>query len=452
MLAAIRRGSVIVRLGHPGPTAVPLAPLCMVHPVTRRPASFNACAGCVLASAGSTMSILRVLAALALVTSSVSAVLGGCGSAFSAGDGGAPSGTGGGAGTGGGGTGASSGCGGPEHCPGQDLQCIKRTCEAGVCGVSNVTIGEPTEQQSVGDCVISLCDGQGSPRVENDDSDVFDDGDPCTADACQAGTPTNDIAPGVPCTTAKNTAGLCTQAGECVQCVVATDCVGDESCEQGQCVPPTCVNGSADPGETDQDCGGSVCPPCDAGQTCNVAADCISGVCKGKQCQPPTCTDTVSNGKETGVDCGGADCPNCPTGEECKKHVDCQSHVCVAGICQAPSCVDGKKNGDETDQDCGGSCPPCPMGDDCALDADCQSQYCASGVCSDPCSNGVLDVGETDVDCGGLVCDPCGVGQTCVCESDCASGVCCLLVIGDSLDPVCAANVGQCQGTDPTCG
>ena len=89
--------------------------------------------------------------------------------------------------------------------------------------------------------------------------------------------------------------------------------------------------------ETEVDCGGSTCPGCLVGQTCAGPGDCASNVCdlhlpgdgmKGTlKCV--SCSDGVRNGRETDVDCGGSDCAPCETGAGCCDSSDCASAVCV---------------------------------------------------------------------------------------------------------------------------
>lgn len=74
----------------------------------------------------------------------------------------------------------------------------------------------------------------------------------------------------------------------------------------------SCSDGVQSSDETDVDCGGSACPPCDDGLGCLQADDCVSRVCQGSICQVPNCGDGVQNGSEMGPDCGGP-CPGCPT-------------------------------------------------------------------------------------------------------------------------------------------
>jgi hypothetical protein len=50
-------------------------------------------------------------------------------------------------------------------------------------------------------------------------------------------------------------------------------------------------------------------------------------------CQTATCSDGVRNGDETDVDCGGTVCPGCANGGSCQSDGDCKSGVCNSGTC-----------------------------------------------------------------------------------------------------------------------
>jgi hypothetical protein len=134
----------------------------------------------------------------------------------------------------------------------------------------------------------------------------------------------------------------------------------------GKKVPvfPNCGDNVTNGEETDVDCGGRICPPCNTGKQCLVDKDCLSLVCAAGTCAAPTCSDGVLNNSESDTDCGGPNCAGdggapCATARICAGNNDCASHVCTGGTCQAPSCGDGVTNGDEAGVDCGGSCPPC---------------------------------------------------------------------------------------------
>lgn len=175
--------------------------------------------------------------------------------------------------------------------------------------------------------------------------------------------------------------GTCNPCADDRTCAMPSDCVSGV-CTGTTCARPTCSDDVENGAETDRDCGGGVCPPCANGLSCGDASDCTSGVCDatGHQCVAPTCLDTVLNGGESDTDCGGPDCMPCDTGDACGDASDCASGVCdaTALTCTAPSCTDTIQNGDETGVDCGGgTCGRCGAGASCATNADCSTYVCA---------------------------------------------------------------------------
>ena len=97
----------------------------------------------------------------------------------------------------------------------------------------------------------------------------------------------------------------------------------------------SCADGLVDGDESDVDCGGATCGPCDVGRACVRDDDCATGMCSGGTCAVagPTCTDGVRDGDETDVDCGGGGCPSCSVGRACSSSFDCQAGACRDGIC-----------------------------------------------------------------------------------------------------------------------
>jgi len=91
--------------------------------------------------------------------------------------------------------------------------------------------------------------------------------------------------------------------------------------------PANCNNGVKNSGETDIDCGGANCVPCDDGKTCVANADCWSGSCMGGRCVA-SCTDGAKNGSETDVDCGGSCTADCAVGQRCNANGDCVGNRC----------------------------------------------------------------------------------------------------------------------------
>ncbi|HWZ90553.1 MAG TPA: cellulose binding domain-containing protein, partial [Polyangiaceae bacterium] len=183
-------------------------------------------------------------------------------------------------------------------------------------------------------------------------------------------------------------------------------------------------NQALDPGETDVDCGGSVCGPCATDRACLGPIDCASGSCTNLRCGSASCTDSVLNQDETAVDCGGLTCPACTAGQSCDSGRDCQSQVCMQTSCASASCADFTQNGSETGVDCGGGCPGCATGLGCSVATDCSSSVCSSGVCQAPrCDDQIKNGSESDIDCG-TGCTLCAIGRTCLAGGDCTSGVC----------------------------
>ena len=242
-------------------------------------------------------------------------------------------------------------CAGPP-----DAVCGNAICIDGKCSLE-IKEG-PIASQKYGDCKLTRCNHLGELETIDDADDFYNDANQCTIDFCKGGSPNGVIATnfaypdGVQCPESGD--GYCFQ-GKCVECVAVLSqatCKGvNDYCDGTSCVPftPQCMGG----------CGG-ICAPCNAGQPCFTAGDCLSGVCTNGTCQAPKCNDGVKNDGETGIDCGGAICSPCPANQGCSTPSDCESKVCMFGICQAPTCFDAEQNGDEAGVDCGGAkCAPC---------------------------------------------------------------------------------------------
>ncbi len=291
-----------------------------------------------------------------------------------------------------GGSGGVSGeddCRSPTDCPGDEGECVTRTCEGGVCGQRFRPDGERLDSQMYGDCRTRTCDGSGMVKEVADGTDFLRDQSTCTTEMCSGMTSVvNDVAAGQVCEDGR----LCNGQGECVKCLEDAHCVTTPGCAGNLCACDlvfficelrTCQNGVMDATETDVDCGGGSCSPCGIGDDCSLGSDCASGSCSiAEICLLANCTDGVANGGESDVDCGGP-CAPCNTGQSCALALDCQSSVCsINGSCSAPDCADGVNNGTETDVDCGGPCTGCGKGKSCESGEDClPGLICPSGVC-----------------------------------------------------------------------
>jgi len=243
---------------------------------------------------------------------------------------------------------------------------------------------------------------------------------------------------------------------ECSPCEAGGRCRYDEDCDTmicggGFCQTPTCYDGLLNGNEEGVDCGGS-CPNTCPGEECENDGQCGDGqFCHDGDCEPSSCDNEVQDSLETDVDCGGPECPDCHAGSGCDADADCDTQVCGEDdTCHEPACDDETLNGTETDLDCGGSCPPCPAGGDCLDPSDCAESVCQDGTCLDAtCIDGVTNGQETDADCGGTECDPCGRGQQCEDGSDCQEGVC---IAGVCLPAECDDFVLNGDETDVDCG
>ena len=174
--------------------------------------------------------------------------------------------------------------------------------------------------------------------------------------------------------------------------------------------PTNCSNNVKDPSESDVDCGGD-CEPCENDKKCSANIDCKSGYCEDGICKGSSCNDGVkqtANG-ETDVDCGGSVCLGCSDGKRCNQNSDCKSDYCSFGSCKADTCYDGELSGSESDVDCGGACPTkCSEGKHCDVDEDCLSgASCIDAVCricpaDDLNCDGIPDDTENDRDGDGM--------------------------------------------------
>ncbi|MFO0761499.1 MAG: hypothetical protein U0359_33780 [Byssovorax sp.] len=113
--------------------------------------------------------------------------------------------------------GACVGCLTNADCPGPDTECQTRACLGGVCGFNYAPAGTLVAAQQAGDCKKNVCNGAGAVAVAADDSDVQDDGNDCTDDLCNGGSPSHPAkAAGADCAQGGT---VCNGAGSCGACV-----------------------------------------------------------------------------------------------------------------------------------------------------------------------------------------------------------------------------------------
>ncbi len=360
------------------------------------------------------------------------------------------------------GTGGTMNCNGgcctALDCPDPQDQCKIATCIASKCGEEARQDGTAVDMQTPGDCKKAVCMG-GSVVNQDDSGDVLDDKNACTTDACVMGAPmSTPTGAGTACTSADNAnAKVCDSQANCVECLFSGDCMmPNPVCDQGThtCIPATCGDNDKNGAETDVDCGGGQCPPCDDGKDCDVDADCTSIVCGGNgKCTAPNCNDNVKNGTETDIDCG-QDCLNqCGPGKGCNQDQDCAGDSCTGanGTC-VPTCSDGVLNNGESDTDCGGNnCNGCTLGKECAgLDTNCLSDFCdANSKCAQKDPDGTMCASAATCDsgnCTDMVCcaSPCQ-GMCRACNLGGSVGTCMNIPSGQDPNNECAGALA-CDG------
>jgi cysteine-rich repeat protein len=204
-----------------------------------------------------------------------------------------------------------------------------------------------------------------------------DDGNPCTADACDAlrGCEHAPLSDGVPCAD-------------------ADPCDGTETCQVGACSPAapldcddgdTCTTDRCDPGRGCVHTIVSGCRACEAAGACDDGDPCTEEACTDSRC----------------VYRAAAEGTSCTDGDACNG-----SETCVGGACQAGTvlaCDDGNPCTDDGCDPVRGcvSVPntaPCDDGDACTLGDVCAAGTCAAGaplVCDDgdPCTIDGCDPG-----------------------------------------------------------
>ena len=245
------------------------------------------------------------------------------------------------------GSGACVECVQAPSCSGQDDECKTRTCNGGSCGFAFTASGTPVALQTAGDCHESVCDGSGGVTKIADDSDVQQDGNPCTSDACSKGTIVHTpLAMGTDCGAPKK----CDAAGNCVGCLSAMDCAGsDTECQTRVCNANICglnftASGTPVAAQTPNDCQKNVC---NGSGGVTVIADNSDVASDGVECT----TDTCSGGAPSyppappGSPCsvGGAYCNNfggcgvCAPGDVASCNCVHKTYACCNPLPAAPA-------------------------------------------------------------------------------------------------------------------
>jgi hypothetical protein len=347
-------------------------------------------------------------------------------------------------------------CNSPGQCANQGTVCQSATCVGHACGLANTDSGTPAPAgaQTAGDCTVVLCDGSGGTTTAADPNDPLVDGNPCTLDACDGTTPTNDPLPaGTPCGS-----GLeCNAAGACIG-LHKPD--GDPCGGNGECQSTHCVDGVCCGALCDAAC--SACSAAKTGGTDGVCAPIPSGQDPDVECGS---TNTCNGAGACALECGATPTPpaaSCPA--EC-------TGGCAAGICYIDCNLAGS---------CQGVTVTCPAGLACEVQCGaslscagativCADKYACHVVCNGDCANAHVQCGTgscalvcgsgqkcsgTALSCGVNHCQAtCGTGAqpTVTCGSSCACTTCALLDDGQPCSAPNQCSSSYCPVADGVC-
>ncbi|MBK9267008.1 MAG: proprotein convertase P-domain-containing protein [Polyangiaceae bacterium] len=287
-----------------------------------------------------------------------------------------------------------------------------------------------------------------------------DDQNECTDDVCNADNTTahNPKAAGEPCTTGGS---QCDGNGQCVECIVATDCPGmDDACQTRTCTAGVCgmdftAADTPTPTQTAGDCKIEVCDgsglaiqnnddtdvPDDSEacttDTCDMGTPSHTNVAQGSDCTPPGGPDPlVCNDMGQCVGCNvAADCPG--TDDECSTRT-CDMGVCGVSFTAKDTPVAAQTPNDCLVHVCDGAGNFVDIADDADVPLDdgnaCTTEACAGGMPMHPnAADGAL----------------CSDGDGCTQTDTCQMGVC------TGANPVVCAASDQCHDAgmcDPMTG
>jgi len=265
--------------------------------------------------------------------------------------------------------------------------------------------GAPPLPDELNNCRALLC-VMGELQDVADDSDLPDDGNPCTDDVCTSGVPSN---PPLPEGTACGPDLVCDASGTCLGCNTPADCAGSDT----ECRTRTCTNGQCgmqyEPnGTVTQDQSGT--GACKERQCDGAGNTKVVNVSNGTSCNDNLyCngTDSCSSGScvHSGDPCDGADGDG-----DCSELCRESQNDCNGNDPNNASCNDGlfctasdKCNGSGS---CVGSGNPCPGPD-------------GDGDCSESCNEGSNNC--TANDSNGTTCND---GKYCTKFDTCSNGSC----------------------------
>ncbi|HEY3446019.1 MAG TPA: hypothetical protein VGK67_06610 [Myxococcales bacterium] len=257
--------------------------------------------------------------------------------------------------------------------------CLKATCESSKCGTANVAAETVIAKQTAGDCIKIVCDGHGKTKSVIDNTDVVDDGNPCTDDKCADGTLTNDPSPAGTDCSASGTGTVCDGNGTCITPSCGNNkAEGTEACDGTDLASKTCVTAGFGGGTLacKSDCTLDT-SACTAAKLCGNGALDGAEQCDGTNLNSKTC---VTEGFAGGTISCKADCTfdlaACTAGAECGNGALNGTEQCDGANLNSKTCAtQGFASGT------------------LACNANCTFNTAAC-VAANPCGNGILDGAE----------------------------------------------------------
>ncbi|MEI8255362.1 MAG: hypothetical protein WCJ30_06775, partial [Deltaproteobacteria bacterium] len=330
---------------------------------------------------------------------------------------------------------------------GTSTACRSFACTSGVCTSNNVTSGTVVANTTTGNCRSDQCDGLGAitpDAVDNADHPA-DDGVQCTLDTCSAGAPVHP--PAAQGTTCTQTGGhQCNATGQCVTCLIDTECPAGGPCQAPRCTAGTCglvaavahVLPAAQQvaGNCQQlSCDGTTQTPVSAADNTDVPADdgltCTTDTCAaGAPVHPPATVNTAC-AQSGGRFCNGSGlCVFCTGAAQCTAANACQTPICTAGsLCSFTAVSVGTVVANATPGDChtsqcdGAGAITLNAVDNTDIPADdgnpCTLETCTAGAPAHPPTPAGTACGPS------LTCDGAGHCGGCILATDCPSGNAC---------------------------
>ncbi len=174
-------------------------------------------------------------------------------------------------------------------------------------------------------------------------------------------------------------------------------------------IGPSCDDGEQSGAQSDIDCGGPNCDPCEAGRNCNFDDDCHSEICDDGICAPHPCEDLECDDGE--ICYRGACYPECGDDADCEEDSRCYEGHCAPLDCDGVECL-------ESESCYLGGCYPT-----CAADADCNvDEACLEGSCVDQCE--LVDCADGESCYRGECYDSCALHDECGDDERCFDNAC----------------------------